>query len=154
MFLPVKKCLIDVQILKYHFLKPNSQAILCYLINESDADCEQYPDLCIEEKFASDIVKQVESYGDTSGLLRSLQRTKSLARISGNRILLRRHKLLPILQMCLEKYTNSEVENLSSQLIYSLLSDPSDASEEEDPFATLEKFLTACFEGIIKFKKG
>lgn len=141
----IKKCLIDCQILKYPSLKPRGQALLCYVVSETDY--ELFPDLCIEQKLLSDAVQLVRSSNDTGQIFKVLQKIKSFAKIPSNRTILRHHKLLPILQTFLEKQSSSEVANLSAELICTLLSDPPDAStEEEDLLATCEKFLTTCFE--------
>lgn len=139
----IKKCIIDLQILNYPFLKPKGQALLCYLVSDTDHDL--FPDLCIEEKLMSDIVQQVRLPDDSSKLSKPLQKIKSLAKIPGNRTLLRRHKLLPILETILEMVNSSEIESLSGELICTLLSDPPDAIEEA--LATIEEFIAISFKG-------
>ncbi len=142
----IKKYLMDIEILKYSFLKPRNQILLCCLI--SDSDYRLFPQLRVEERVISDIIQQLESHDNVFELFINLQAMKSLAKVKENSALLKRHKILQILETFVEMYPDSEVEALSAELIYHLLSDSfSDAEEKQNPLETLEKFMSACCKG-------
>lgn len=144
----IKKHLVDLQILRNrgHPFRLKAQILLCTLV--SDADDNLLPDLCVADKFIADLVQQLTSCEDLHSLTVTLQKVKSLAKISGNRVALRKFKVLPALETLSEKYAGSSVEEIAADLICILLSDPQDdINEEDNPLAILESFMTACFEG-------
>ena len=143
----IRKCLTDLKVLSYPPLKVQGQILLCFLVTE--ADCELFQELCIEEKVVVDIIHQVGSCDDIDELSVALRKLKSLAIIPGNRTLLRRHKLLSILENFSEKHADTDIEGLSAKLICTLLSDPPDEVEEkkDDLLNIFETFMTACFKG-------
>lgn len=124
------------------FLKARGQALLCFTVSETES--ELFPHLCIDGELIGDVVQQVRSSGDTGLTFKLLRKIQAFSKIPGNRTALRRHKLLPILEAIIEDQTSSEVSSLSAELICTLLSDPPDATEEDDLLATFQKY---CFEG-------
>ena len=122
------------------------QILLCALV--SDADGDVLPDLCVTDKFITNLIQQLGSCKDLKRIVVTLKKVKALTKISGNRVAFRKFKILPALQKLSEKHTGSTVEHITSDLICILLSDPQDDVEEEDnPLTTFEAFMAACFEG-------
>ena len=146
----IKKSLVDLQILRDigHPFRLKAQILLCALV--SDTDDKLLPDLCVTDKFMVDLIQRLGSCDDLDKLVVTLNKVKSLAKISSNRVILRKFKVLPALEKLSEKHTGSSVEDIAADIICTLLSDPQDDSEEDNPLATFEAFMAACFEGKRK----
>ena len=145
----IKKHLVDLQILRSHGhpFRLKVQILLCALVSDVD-DNDILPDLCVTDKFVVDLIQKLGSCEDLKRLVVTLKKVESLAKVSRNRAVLRKFKVLPALQKLSEKHAGSTVEHITADLICILLSDPQDNVEEEDnPLATFEAFMTACFEG-------
>lgn len=128
-----------------HPFRLKAQISLCALV--SDADDDLLPDLCVTNKFMIDLIQRLGSCEDVNKLVVILKKVKSLAKVSDNRAVLRKLKVLPALQKLSEKHAGSSAEGIAADLICTLLSDPQDDVEEDNPLATFEAFMTACFEG-------
>ena len=146
----IKKHLVDLQILRNHAhpFRLYIQILLCAIV--SDADDELLSDLCITDKFIVDLIQRLGSCEDLHRLVVTLKKIKSLAKVSGNRTVLRKFKVLPTLEKLSEKHAGSSVEDITADLICTLLSDPQDDVEEDNPLARFEDFMTACFEGSFE----
>lgn len=146
----IKAYLMNINILNCLYVKSRSQVILCCLIG--DDDHELFPQLCVKERVVTNMVQELESHDNILELLTTLQKIKSLTKVQNNSILLKRHKILPLLESLMEMYPETEVENLLAELICHLLSDSFSGVEgEQDPFENFEKFMTACFKGNVKY---
>ena len=144
----IKAYLMNIKILEFSFMKRRSQLILCSLIG--DEDRELFSQLCVEEEVVTNMIQQLQSQDNILEILRTLQKIKSIAKVQNNSILLKHHKILPLLESLMEIYPESEVETISAELIYNLLSDsPSDVEGNADPFENFDKFITSCFQGMI-----
>ena len=96
----------------------------------------------------ADFIQQVGLCDDIDELSVALRKLNSLTIIPANRTLLRRQKLLSILERLSEKHAGTDIEGLSAELICTLLSDPPDEVEEENDLLNIfETFMTACFKG-------
>ena len=147
----IKKHLVDLQILRNpgHPFRLKVQILLCALVSDV-VDNDILPDLCVTDKFIVDLIQQLGSCEDLKKLVVKLKKVESLAKVSRNRVVLRKFKVLPALQKLSEKHAGSTVEHIAADLICILLSDAQDDVEEEDnPLATFEAFMTACFEGTF-----
>ena len=147
----IKKSLLDLQILRDsgHPFRLKVQILLCALV--SDADDDLLPDLCVTDKFIVDLIQRLGSWEDLHKLTVTLKKVKSLTKISSNRVVLRKFKVLPALEKLSEKHSGSSVEDVAADIICTLLSDPQEDIEEDNPLATFETFMTACFEGKQKY---
>ena len=125
-----------------------AQILLCALI--SDEDDEILPDLCVTDKFIIDLIQRLGSCKDLHNLIVTLNKIKCVAKLSNNRVILRKFKVLPALQKLSEIHAGSSAEGIAADIICILLSDPQDDVEEDNPLATFEAFMMACFEGIYR----
>ena len=123
-----------------------AQILLCAVV--SDKNDEILPDLCVTDKFVVDLIQRLGSCKDLHDLIVTLNKIKCVAKVSSNRVILRKFKVLPTLQKLSEIHAGSSAEGIAADIICTLLSDPQEDVEEDNPLATFETFMMACFEGI------
>ena len=126
----IKKCLLDLWILKYHpLLTLQCQVIISFLVSESDS--ELHTELCVEKKAIVAFIDKLKESDNIETLLQGLQKIKALAKIPGNRVLMRQCDFLLFLESISEEHADSTVESVSAELICMLLSDPPDEFEDK-----------------------
>ena len=110
-------------------IRQKVQLILCALVSDSDTDL--FSRLCVPEEVIKSFVQHLKSYKKLEDIEVVLRRMKSLANVPDNRTLLRRYKILPILENLSEQHTGSDIETPLAELICLLLADPPDDIIEE-----------------------
>ena len=125
----ISKVLMDGGIIENEFLRYRAQLILCLLLDQQEGEKMQ-SSLTVASKIVTESIKPslASAVHDHEGMLVLVRKIAALAQYPGNRLLMRQNGLLEVLEVTLDKFTGSEVEDQLAGLIYSLLSD-----EQQEP---------------------
>ena len=120
----ISKALVDSGIIEVEFLRYRAQLILCLLLDQREGEKMQ-SSLTVASKIVTDSIKPslASAVHDHEGMLVLVRKMAALAQYPGNRLLMRQNGLLEVLEVTLEKFAGSEVEDQLAGLICSLLSD-------------------------------
>ena len=126
----ISKVLMDGGIIKVEFLRYRAQLILCLLLDQQEGEKMQ-SSLTIASKIVTEGIKPslASAVHDHEGMLVLVRKMAALAQYPGNRSLMRQNGLLEVLEVTLDKFAGSKVEDQLAGLICSLLSD-----EQQEPF--------------------
>ena len=127
-----KKALLESKILTLLQLKEKVQTILAYLVTEEDSEIMR--ELCIRKDILAKCVEECSQLSEIRPLTVALRKFKAFSEVSENRFKFRQLGLLEVLENLSEKYPDSQVDMLSAELIYLLLSDQPDIIEEYPSF--------------------
>ena len=127
-----KKALVESKVLTLLQLKEKVQTILAYLVTEEDSEIMH--ELCIRKDNLAKYVEECSQLSEIRPLIVALRKFKAFSKVFENRFKFRQLGLLEVLETLSEKYPDSQVDMLSAELIYLLLSDQPDIIEEYPSF--------------------
>ena len=122
----ISKVLMDSGIvcIKIEPLRYRAQLILCLLLDQQEGEKMQ-SSLTVASKIVTESIKPslTSAVRDHERMLVLVRKMAALAQYPGNRSLMRQNGLLELLEVALDTFTGSKVEDQLAGLICSLLSD-------------------------------
>lgn len=151
----IRECLLGLNFSLFHpSLQFQCKLLICSLLDTNDSTT--LIELSIDKKSLIEFVDHLQSCNTIQELEVELKKAKALTKIPANCFLLKQSEILSILEVLIaERFTGTIIEDLSAELICTLLSDQHEDNvlqkDENFSLASFEKFMAACFNGNYKF---